>query len=154
MYGNRVIEPSTPGGTLLKLLHQNLLVKISLWYPAVVSWRISKDFYLHKERKSSKYWKIIHGKLSIYAGRFCSKSDLFTGVKMTRLAWFFVLLPILVCFYWCLRKSVEKTNVPLGGQGRNLALSQLRICILPPLSFDPIFMKDAQYAESNEKLIF
>ena len=34
------------------------------------------------------------------------------------------------------------------------ALSQLRTCRPIPLSFDPIFMKDAQCAESNKKSIF
>ena len=34
------------------------------------------------------------------------------------------------------------------------ALSQLRICRTPSLSFDPTFMKDAQCAETNEKTIF
>ena len=34
------------------------------------------------------------------------------------------------------------------------AFSQVRKCRPPPLSFDPVFMEDAQCAETNEKLIF
>ena len=37
---------------------------------------------------------------------------------------------------------------------RLLALSQVRICRPPHLSFDPIFMEDAQCAETNEQSIF
>ena len=37
----------------------------------------------------------------------------------------------------------------------NYALSEVRICRPPPpLSFAPIFMKDTQCAESNEKSIY